>query len=164
MSKPTVLIICGVAGSGKTTVGKALAEKLGWQFADADQFHSAANIEKMSKGIPLTDEDRAPWLESMRDAISSWLENGSPTVLACSALKERYRQHLCVDKQKVHFIFLKAPREVLLQRLQNRGAHFMKVNMLDSQFETLEVPIDAITVDACAPLKKVISAILEATI
>lgn len=141
-----VVIMMGVAGSGKTTVGKLLASQLGWTFADADDYHSAANVEKMRNGIPLTDSDRAPWLESLRSLIASWIAAGTNAVLACSALKESYRERLLVGPE-VHFVYLKGDRGLLEERMRARHGHFMAERMLESQFETLEEPEDAVVVD-----------------
>jgi gluconokinase len=141
-----VLIIMGVSGSGKTTVGKLLASELGWTFADADDYHSAANVEKMRSGIPLTDSDRAPWLESLRSLIASWIAEGTNAVLACSALKGGYRERLLVGPE-VRFVYLKGDRALLAERMRARHGHFMAERMLASQLETLEEPEDAVVVD-----------------
>lgn len=137
----------GVSGSGKTVVGQRVAAELGWPFADADDYHPASNIEKMTNGIPLTDEDRAPWLSALRAQIGSWIAKGSQGVMGCSALKQGYRDELKVGPE-VHFFYLKASPEVLRQRLSTRVGHFMKENMLRSQLATLEVPDDAVVIDA----------------
>lgn len=136
----------GVTGAGKTTVGTLLAEQLGWEFADADQFHSAANIEKMRQGIPLDDCDRGPWLQSMRDAIQRWIEQNKNVVLACSALKDSYRQLLGVGGP-VKLVYLKASFELVHRRLQSRHGHFATATILQNQFETLEEPEGAVVVD-----------------
>jgi gluconokinase len=137
----------GVSGSGKTTVGRQLARELAWQFADADDYHSPANVEKMRAGMPLTDADRKPWLEQLRTLIAGWIAEGKNAVLACSALRQVYRERLSVDKQ-VKFVYLKAARDVLSQRLQLRRGHYMKEAMLTSQLRTLEEPIDSTIVNA----------------
>jgi gluconokinase len=129
----------GVSGAGKTTVGRMLATELGWNFADADDYHSPANVEKMRDGIPLTDADRTPWLESLRNAIAVWLAAGKNTVLACSALKQAYRDDLNVSP-KVQFIYLKVSPQLLHKRLRERRGHFMTERMLDSQLAALEEP------------------------
>jgi gluconokinase len=134
----------GVVGAGKTTVGSLLARKLGWQFADADDFHPKANVEKMSHGISLTDEDRAPWLAALRDAILRWNANGQNVVLACSALKRKYRDELHTDN--VRFVYLDGSYELIRERLHARHGHFATEAILDNQFKDLEVPEDAITV------------------
>lgn len=135
-----VAIVMGVAGSGKTTVGELLARRLGWKFADADQFHSAANKQKMADGIPLDDADRAPWLRSMRMAIAKWQAENEPHVLACSALRSSYRELLKGGDDDVVFVYLAISQDEALKRLKARQNHFMKSNMIESQFATLEEP------------------------
>jgi gluconokinase len=142
-----VVLLMGVSGAGKTTVGKLLASQLGWEFADGDDFHSAANVEKMRSGIPLTDEDRAPWLESLRALIVGWIDSRKSAVLACSALKRAYRDELVVGPE-VRVVYLKADRSVLRERLLGRHNHYMRAPMLESQIATLEEPLDALVVDA----------------
>lgn len=142
-----VILVMGVAGSGKTTIGTELARRLGWQFADGDDYHPAANREKMSQGIPLTDEDRAPWLATLRQLIADWISKGMGAVLACSALKKAYRDELRVGPE-VCFLYLKADPEVLRRRLHNRTGHYMKEGMLASQLATLEEPDGTVVVDA----------------
>jgi gluconokinase len=134
-----ILVITGVSGVGKTTVGKLLAQKLGWEFFDADTFHPAANIEKMKHAVPLTDADREPWLDKMREAIEGWLREGKNAVLACSALKKAYRDHLRVSPE-VKVVFLRASRAQVAAQLQRRHGHFMPATLLDSQFADLEEP------------------------
>ena len=135
-----VLIVMGVAGAGKTTVGTLLAEKLGWQFADADDFHPAKNKEKIGCGIALTDADRAPWLAAMRNAILQWNAAGKNVVLACSALKRSYRDQLRTGP--VRFVFLKGDYALLQDRLRSRHGHFADEKILASQLATLEEPGD----------------------
>ena len=135
-----VLIMMGVAGAGKTTVGKLLAEKLGWQFADADDFHPKENKDKISRGIPLTDADRAPWLAVMRNAILQWKAASENVVLACSALKRSYRDELRTGP--VRFVFLKGDYALFLERLRLRHGHFADEKILASQLATLEEPDD----------------------
>ena len=142
-----VVIITGTTGSGKTTIGTLLARRLAWEFADADEFHPPANIAKMSRGIPLTDEDRAPWLGLLRDKISEWLDAGRDTILACSALKQRYREKL-VTGPKVRLVYLKGGYALFAQRVNSRKGHFAKEDILAGQFRDLEEPTDAVTVDA----------------
>lgn len=153
-----VLILMGVVGAGKTTVGKLLAEKLGWKFADADDFHFAANVEKMRHGISLTDADRAPWLAALYDAITKWNAGRENVVLACSALKRSYREQL--DAGWVKFVYLKGDRELILSRLHARQGHFATETILDSQFADLEEPEDAITVSAAYPPEVIVDEIL----
>lgn len=141
-----VIILMGPTGAGKTTVGEILSRELGWEFADADNFHSAANVEKMSKGIGLTDEDRKPWLAALRRKIEQWIASGQNGILACSALKEAYRRELNIGPQ-VRWIYLKGTFEELTQRVQARQGHYAKKELVVSQFAALEEPKDAITID-----------------
>jgi gluconokinase len=141
-----VIVLMGVSGSGKTTVGHLLASQLGWRFADADDYHPAANIGKMRNGIPLTDADRAPWLEGLRSLIANWLAAGNNAVLACSALKQAYREILRVSPD-VRFVYLKGTPQLLNERLHARLGHFMTQRMLESQLAALEEPHDALVVD-----------------
>jgi gluconokinase len=135
-----IVLLMGVAGSGKTTIGQMLAVKTGWEFSDADAFHSEAAIAKMGRGEALTDTDRAPWLTTLRTAIDSWLVANRTVILACSALKASYRQVLQEDDPRVKLVYLKGSFELLAQRLRDRPNHFMKVEMLVSQFAILEEP------------------------
>jgi carbohydrate kinase (thermoresistant glucokinase family) len=141
-----IVIIMGVAGSGKTTIGSLLAKELDWAFYDADDFHSESNRAKMSQGIPLTDEDRADWLISLRELITQNIRQNKSAILACSALKNSYRNMLEVDEQ-VKFVHLHGTYEQIKTRLNTRTGHFMSAGMLDSQFQTLEEPENALTVD-----------------
>jgi carbohydrate kinase (thermoresistant glucokinase family) len=154
---PLVVLIMGVAGSGKTTVGSELAAALGWSFRDADDFHPPANIAKMSAGIPLTDEDRAPWLAAIRAYVDTSLARGENAVVTCSALKESYRQAVVSDPARVKLVYLHGDFALLLQRLSQRQGHFMKESMLRSQFEALEPPRDALTLDAAEPPDELIA-------
>ncbi|HEX4020277.1 MAG TPA: gluconokinase [Acidobacteriaceae bacterium] len=140
-----VVIVMGVTGTGKTTVGKAVAEQLHWQFADADDFHSKENRAKMHAGIALQDEDRKPWLESLHAQILRWQQQGTNAVLACSALKQQYRDTLAAGTQPdaVRYIFLDGPEAVIQQRLQQRHGHYMPSALLPSQLAALEPPSDA---------------------
>jgi gluconokinase len=139
-----VIILMGVVGAGKTTVGRLLAEKLKCRFADADDFHPPSNVEKIRKGVALNDNDRAPWLRALRQAIDGWSMTGENVVLACSALKQKYRDELCVGQ--VRFVYLKGSRELILSRLRVRHGHFASESILDSQFADLEEPRDAVAV------------------
>ncbi len=143
---PRFLIVMGVSGCGKSTIAQMLAQRLGWDYYDADQFHPAANINKMANGIPLTDADRQPWLESLRKLISTCLAENRPGTLACSALKQRYRTILVQEDKDVGIIFLKGSFDLIWSRMSQRSDHYMKPNMLKSQFEALEEPKEAIVV------------------
>nr|WP_293149505.1 MULTISPECIES: gluconokinase [unclassified Microcoleus] len=143
----------GVSGSGKTTVGKLLAESLNWDFSDADDFHPPGNIEKMSRGIPLEDGDRLPWLLQLQGTIDRWLLENKNVVLACSALKASYREMLFRDKQRMKIVYLKGDFELFAPRLKTRENHYMKVDLLLSQFATLEEPENAIIIDASQQLE-----------
>jgi gluconokinase len=145
--KTRFVIVMGVSGSGKTSVGKALAQHLRWDFYDADNFHPPENVAKMANGIALNDTDRAPWLAALHDLISSSLKADRPGVLACSALKERYRRKLLEGNNNVQLVYLKGDYELIWSRMSVRKEHYMKPHMLQSQFETLEEPKNALTVD-----------------
>ena len=147
-----ITIVMGVSGSGKTTVGKLLAQSLNWDFSDADDFHPSANIEKMSRGIPLEDADRLPWLLQLQAAIDRWLLENKNVVLACSALKASYREILCRDPQRMKIVYLKGSFQLLSARLASRENHYMKADLLLSQLDTLEEPQNAIIIDASQPL------------
>ena len=136
----------GVSGAGKTVVGQALAQSLGWPFYDADAFHPPANIAKMASGTPLTDADRWPWLDIIADEMAGVLARGDNAVLACSALKDAYRQRLA-RAGDVRFVFLKGDRDAIAQRCATRTHEYMPASLLDSQFATLEEPADALVVD-----------------
>jgi len=146
----------GPAGSGKTTVGKLLAAQLQWEFADADDFHSAANIEKMSRGIPLNDDDRIPWLNSIREAMLEWDAQHRNVVLACSALKHSYRELLQINSN-VKLAYLKASYELLRQRLHSRRGHYAGEQILAGQFADLEEPTDAFTIDAAQSPEQIVA-------
>ena len=155
-----IVIVMGVVGAGKTTVGRLLAEQLHWQFADADDFHPQANIEKIRQGIPLTDDDRKPWLESLRAAVLRWITEERSVTLACSALKRSYREQLDAGPQ-VRFVYLKGTPQLIAERLRARAGHFAGEQILSSQFADLEVPNDAITVDIAATPPEIVAGIRQ---
>jgi gluconokinase len=134
-----IVIIFGVSGAGKTTIGKLLAHELGWRFYEADDFHSPTNIEKMHRGVPLRDEDRWPWLDNLRELIKRCVESGENAVLACSALKRAYRQRLDVSGE-LKFVFLRGDYALIAKQLRHRRGHFMNPALLRSQFADLEEP------------------------
>jgi gluconokinase len=144
------IIITGVAGAGKSTVGKLLADNLGWQFYEGDDFHPAANVEKMRRGEALTDADREPWLDALRALIQSALEKSENGILACSALKRHYRARLRVNEHVV-FVHLTATPDLIERRLEQRKSHFMNPSLIQSQFTTLETPETALSLDASSP-------------
>jgi gluconokinase len=150
-----IILVMGVEGSGKTTVGKLLAQSLGWMFADADDFHSASNKDKMSRGIPLDDADRGPWLSAIHNYLLDQTETGNNIVLACSALKQSYRQQLQKGVE-ITIVYLKGSFDLFHSRLQERPAHFAKANLLASQFESLEEPVDAMAIDASLPENEIV--------
>lgn len=156
-----ILILMGVAGSGKTTIGQLLAQELHWPFYDGDDFHPLANIDKMSRGVALTDEDRAAWLARLRQLIERLLSEHQSAILACSALKQSYRHDLKGEDDEVQFVYLKGDRDLMRQRLAQRSGHFMKVNLLTSQFEALEEPRGVLTVDAARTPQAIVSFIRE---
>jgi gluconokinase len=145
-----VIVVMGVAGAGKTTVGRALADALGWSFIDADDHHSAENVALMRRGIALSDEDRTPWLASLREAIEATRASGGRAVVACSALKHAYRVALVPTNalEAVRFVFLDASEELVRERLAARRGHYAGVALVESQLATLEPPHDAIRLDA----------------
>lgn len=156
-------IVMGVSGCGKSSVGKALAKQLGWDFYDADDFHPPENVAKMASGTPLNDSDRVPWLASLHDLISSSLKADRPGVLACSALKERYRQQLLDGNPNVRIVYLKGSFNLIWSRMEKRTDHYMKPYMLKSQFNALEEPTDALTMDISASVDEIVREILEQT-
>jgi gluconokinase len=159
--QPRAVILLGVAGSGKTAVGKGLAARFDWLFLDADDFHPAANVEKMKHGIPLNDQDRIPWLRTLHDELQRQLAQSRSVVLACSALKESYRHMLSDNVSPLTFILLDVDQETIRERLQHRAAHFFPKELMQSQFGALEKPKDAIIIDARKSLDEVIDQAIQ---
>src|SRR5262245_61187266 len=144
-----VLILIGVSGSGKTTIGRLLSKELAWPFFDGDDYHPEANIRKMRAGIPLGDDDREIWLSSLQRLIQQKSDSGQNTILACSALKQKYRDRLQQGyEDKIVFVYLKGSYELIQQRMLARRSHFMNPSLLSSQFEALEEPKGVLTIDA----------------
>jgi len=156
-----VLILIGPMGCGKTTIGKMLAEKLGWPFYDGDDFHPKENVEKMRSAIALTDEDRSLWLEKLRDNIRRWLKEKQNTILACSTLKQAYRDILGVDQETVRTVYLKGSYQLLRQRIGERQHPYMDKNLLKSQLDTLEEPTSGLCVDISATPEMIVSTIIK---
>ena len=154
-------IIMGVAGSGKTTVGKLLSDRTGWTFYDADDFHPVENINKMSCGIPLSDEDRKPWLLELKKLIQDTLTQEQCAILACSALKSSYREMLEVDRPEVILIYLQGDYAQISSRIQQRQAHFMEVEMLRSQFQILEEPQADLVVNVSLSPEAIVEQIIK---
>ena len=159
-----IVIVMGVAGSGKSTIAHALVALAGWQFAEGDDYHSEANRRKMHAGIPLTDEDRIPWLNSLHEVLTGWQREGISGILTCSALKQSYRDILAKDLPpgSHRFMLLEAPVSILAARMNQRPGHFMNPALLQSQLDTLEMPADALRVDATQPPEAVAREILAA--
>ena len=153
-----IIVVMGVTGSGKTTVGRLLARKLGWKYFDADDFHPAGNVDRMRSGIALDDNDRQPWLEGLRDLIRDSLKSGENAVLACSALKEKYRRLLLID-ERVKLVFLKGDFQLIQKRLSKRRGHYMNPALLESQFATLEEPNESIEIDISSDTAEIIRTI-----
>jgi len=151
-----VVLVMGVLGSGKTTIGRLLAAALECRFIDADDYHSTANKQKMQRGEPLDDFDRAAWLEQLRGLIAGTLERGECAVLACSALKEGYRERLRVDPARVPMVYLKGSPQLLAARIARRTEHFAKQSLLESQLAALEEPSDAIVVDVAESPERIV--------
>jgi gluconokinase len=154
-----IVVLMGVSGAGKTTVGELLAERLGWPLFDADDFHPPANIEKMRSGIALADEDRWPWLDRLNGLLKEQESKGESAFLACSALKQKYRDRLAAGCSDLRWVYLKGNFELIESRLKARKGHYMKAGLLESQFAALEEPIDAITADIDATPEAIANAV-----
>jgi len=156
-----IVLLMGPAGSGKTTVGILLAKQLSWEFADADDFHSPENKEKMSRGVGLSDEDRIPWLQAIRNAMDQWLTERRSVFLGCSALKRSYREQLEVhaNSKDIKLVYLKGTYDLLLERLRARKGHYATAGLLSSQLADLEEPTDAITIDVSRSPEEIVAEI-----
>ncbi len=159
-----VIIFMGAAGAGKTTVGTRLAQTLGWKFLDGDDLLPPASIEKLRRGIGLTDTDRAPWLQNLRERIDASLATSQPVVVACSALRQAYRERLRADPNAVRFVYLKAEPTLLLARVETRKNHFFDPSLLDSQLAILEEPVDAVAIDAALPVDEIVALVRAALV
>lgn len=156
-----VVIVMGVSGSGKTTIGRLLARELGCPFLEGDDAHPPANVKKMAAGLPLTDADRLPWLVELRRRIERCLAEGQHAVVACSALKESYRQVLTGGLEGVRYVYLRGTPELIRERLEVRQGHFMKAAMLESQLAVLEVPAGAVAVDVGRTPEEIVAEIIS---
>lgn len=159
-----ILILMGVTGSGKTTIGTLLASETGWEYAEGDDYHSPENVAKMHAGIPLTDEDRAPWLSALHQVLLGWYNSGKSGIMACSALKQSYRDTLrdSIPPADLRFVLLEAPEPVLQDRLAHRTGHYMNPILLQSQIDTLEIPSDALRVSVVQQPADAVHQILDA--
>ena len=158
-----IVIVMGVTGTGKTTVGTLLSRYTGWPYAEGDDFHSEANKAKMHAGIPLNDQDRAPWLDSLHEVLLGWYRKGQSGILSCSALKQAYRDTLvaAMPQESYRFVLLRVSREHIAERLAKRSDHYMNPALLDSQFATLEIPSDALAVSAEGTPEETVELILK---
>lgn len=156
-----IVIVMGVSGAGKTAVGKRLAGALGWDFIEGDDYHLPESVAKMQRGVPLTDEDRLPWLDALRDVIENYRTEGRSAVIACSALKQHYRQRLQRGDDDVHFIYLKGPFDLIRKRLQARRDHFFDADLLQSQFDALEEPDGVPAIDVSPGLDDIVRRIRD---
>ena len=156
-----VLVLIGPMGCGKTTIGKMLAEKLGWPFYDGDDFHPKENVEKMRAGVALTDEDRKLWLEELRANIRRWLQQKQNTILACSALKQAYRSILGVNQDTIRTVYLKGSYELLAKRIEGRQHPYMNKDLLRSQLDTFEEPKDGLIVDISPDPETIVTTIIK---
>ncbi len=155
-----IVILMGVAGSGKTTIGRKLAQALDCAFYDGDDYHSQANKEKMGRGVPLTDADRMDWLQTLQIAMKKWAAESPCVILACSALKQKYRNQLS-EELSVQWVYLKGDKEVVRQRLESRRDHFAGPDLLESQFSALEEPPNVLLVDIRKDLDSIVKQLVE---
>ena len=155
-----VILVMGVSGSGKTTIGEMLSAQLNWPFVDGDSLHSAANVAKMAAGIPLTDDDRLPWLQSIHDVMEGWRTQHKNGIVASSALKEKYRQILLTSPD-IKLVYLRGSYDLIYSRMQHRPGHYMKPEMLQSQFAALEEPKDAVVVDISESAEQIVANIRQ---
>lgn len=162
LPRRSVALIMGVSGAGKTTVGEALAARLGWRFVDGDALHPPQNVAKMASGVPLEDTDRWPWLARVRACIDESLSSGAPLVMACSALKVSYRARLREGDPRLLWVWLDGAPELIAQRLRARTRHFMPSALLPSQWATLEPPRDALRVDVAQSVERQVDTIVQA--
>ena len=156
-----VIILMGVTGCGKTTIGQLLSKKMEWSYHDADDFHPKANVDKMASGVPLEDQDRWPWLDRLSVCVGDWIRSETGAVLACSALKEVYRKRLISGRKEVAVVHLVGNRELIAERLEKRLDHYMPTSLLESQFQTLEPPSDAIIADITKTPEEIVRYILS---
>jgi gluconokinase len=156
-----IVVVMGVSGSGKSTVGRLLAVRLGWPFFDADDYHPPGNIEKMRAGQPLTDDDRAAWLRALTRLVAHIAAEGRSAVLSCSALKRAYRDQLRLPGAALRFVFLRGSFELISERLARRKGHYMPADLLASQFEALEEPADGLAIDIARPPEEIVEALLS---
>ncbi|HKJ26154.1 MAG TPA: gluconokinase [Anaerolineales bacterium] len=155
------VILMGVSGCGKTSVGERLSDDLGWPFYDGDDFHPQGNIDKMAQGVPLNDDDRRPWLEGLHALIVEEFDQGNSLIVASSALKAKYRQILKGEREDVYFVHLSGSFELIFERMQQRSGHYMKAEMLRSQFADLEPPQHALTISIDQPVNGIVTEIIE---
>ncbi|HRU39431.1 MAG TPA: gluconokinase [Candidatus Goldiibacteriota bacterium] len=158
-----VYIVMGVIGAGKTTIGRLLAKRLGIEFRDADDYHTECNIKKMRDGIPLTDEDRKPWIFAIRSVIDAQLALGKDCVIACSALKDKYRKTLIQERKEIILVYLKGDIDIIRERIKSRTGHFASTALLENQFEVLEEPENALVVDIRKTPDEIVDEILKIT-
>jgi gluconokinase len=157
-----IIVVMGVSGSGKSTVGKILAQQLGWTFIEGDDFHPPANVDKMRGGVPLNDDDRRPWLDAIHRRLEDAIKQNENVVLACSALKHSYQHYLSqFSSSSVRYVYLSGSEELIRSRLAQRTGHFMNPGLLHSQFEALEPPEDALQLDISATPEAIVGAIRQ---